>query len=125
LGTGTPFDLGAALANGTLNSGYNNVGNFVSGYGNTLAAGTPFYEIAQPGPTPPPPYTDFVSGVSNTALGGTFFNGRVSGFFNTGVPTSLVNFPSGTASGLLSGVGNTGTLTFGWLNAVSTLQSLL
>ena len=65
-----------------------------------------------------------ISGFSNTAVGGNAINGVVSGLLNTGVPQDFA-FRGLNVSGFTSGIGNTGTGTFGWLNIVSTLQAVL
>jgi hypothetical protein len=49
------------------------------------------------------------SGFSNTATGGSAFDGYTSGFFNQGVTGPIFGFPSGTESGFNSGFENMGT----------------
>ena len=117
LGAGVPFNISDAIVANQAHSGYNNIGNFVSGYGNTVGFG---------GETFLKPYGG-VSGVSNTAIGGTDFSGAVSGWFNTGVAKSYSfdGFPPLNVSGFSTGVLNYGTGTIGWFNLVPQLQGLL
>ncbi|MFV0494042.1 PPE domain-containing protein [Mycobacterium sp.] len=84
------------------NSGFNNTGNGVSGFNNTTADPHPLISGR-----------NHVSGFFNEALGGEFANGRMSGWFNTGVPIHNSIGGDLTISGFTSGYFNYGSLISG------------
>ncbi|RFZ54919.1 hypothetical protein MSS2_02483 [Mycobacterium marinum] len=80
------------------NSGFGNAGDDVSGFLNTVGGGTENH---------------FMSGIGNTATGGSDLNGLGSGFFDTGVTGPIGQNPSGLVSGFNSGLFNVGTAVSG------------
>ncbi len=89
------------------NSGFGTTGMNISGFFNSASGGTAV--------------NGNMSGIGNTASGGSLIDGDISGFFNTGVTGAFPPFPSGVASGVLSGAFNRGTA----MSSVFSIESLL
>ncbi|OBS03846.1 hypothetical protein A9W98_07935 [Mycobacterium gordonae] len=104
--------FGATTDSTATHSGFGNTGNFgSSGFFNTASGGVT---------------NGNMSGLFNTASGGTGNDGRISGFFNTGVTGALPPlFPvSGVVSGFNSGFLNRGTGVAGLFSITQLLKNL-